>query len=126
MSARMRALRHVRAAKSSSHRPRSSAHPSTAADQSCAVSSARSLTRLTMWTGTPGSVHARAMACPRGQGIAHDRVVNAAARSAMDPRRVYSDVWIDQVLQWFVLSTHYRVVSLLPVVLIGVVLARWA
>lgn len=51
--------------------------------------------------------------------------VNAAAREVFDPARVYSDAWIDQVLQWFVLSTHYRVVSLLPFVLIGVVLARW-
>lgn len=51
--------------------------------------------------------------------------VNAVARSAFDPRRLYSDAWVDQVLQWLVLSTHYRVVSLLPFVLIGVVLARW-
>lgn len=50
--------------------------------------------------------------------------VNAAAREALDPTRVYSEAWVDQVLQWFVLSTHYRVVSLLPFVLIGVVLAR--
>ena len=50
--------------------------------------------------------------------------VGAAARAAFDPTRVYSDAWIDQVLQWLVLSTHYRVVSLLPFVLMGVVLAR--
>ncbi|WP_338748982.1 acyltransferase family protein [Janibacter alittae] len=50
--------------------------------------------------------------------------VNAAARAVLDPARVSSDAWVDQVLQWFVLSTHYRVVSLLPFVLIGVVLAR--
>lgn len=51
-------------------------------------------------------------------------VVNAAARAALDPTRVHSDAWLDQVLQWLVLSTHYRMVSLLPFVLIGVVLAR--
>lgn len=50
--------------------------------------------------------------------------VNAAARDALDPTRVASDAWVDQVLQWFVLSPHYRVVSLLPFVLAGVVLAR--
>lgn len=50
--------------------------------------------------------------------------VGAAARAAVDPTRVHSDAWPDQVLQWLVLSTHYRVVSLLPFVLIGVVLAR--
>lgn len=50
--------------------------------------------------------------------------VNAAARGALDPTRVHSAAWVDQVLQWFVLSAHYRVVSLLPFVLIGVVLAR--
>ena len=50
--------------------------------------------------------------------------VNAAARSALDPTRVHSDALVDQVLQWLVLSTHYRVVSLLPFVLAGVVLAR--
>ncbi|MGO1167227.1 MAG: DUF418 domain-containing protein [Janibacter sp.] len=50
--------------------------------------------------------------------------VNAAARGALDPARVHSAAWADQVLQWFVLSTHYRVVSLLPFVLLGVVLAR--
>lgn len=51
-------------------------------------------------------------------------VVNAAARGAFDPTRVHSDALVDQMLQWFVLSPHYRVVSLLPFVLIGVVLAR--
>ena len=50
--------------------------------------------------------------------------VNAAARAAFAPERVYSPALVDQVLQWFVLSTHYRVVSLLPFVLAGVVLAR--
>lgn len=50
--------------------------------------------------------------------------VNAAARGALDPARVHSAAWVDQVLQWFVLSAHYRVVSLLPFVLLGVVLAR--
>lgn len=50
--------------------------------------------------------------------------VNAAARAALAPSRVHSDAWVDQVLQWLVLSPHYRVVSLLPFVLIGVVLAR--
>lgn len=51
-------------------------------------------------------------------------VVNAAARAALDLTRVYSRAWLDQVLQWLVLSTHYRVVSLLPFALIGIVLAR--
>lgn len=51
--------------------------------------------------------------------------VNAAARAGLDPARVYSTAWVDQVLQWFVLSTHYRVVSLLPFVLAGVLLARY-
>lgn len=50
--------------------------------------------------------------------------VNAAARAALDPTRVTSEAWGDQVLQWLVLSPHYRVVSLLPFVLLGVVLAR--
>lgn len=50
--------------------------------------------------------------------------VNAAARDALDPSRIASSAWVDQVLQWFVLSPHYRVVSLLPFVLAGVVLAR--
>lgn len=50
--------------------------------------------------------------------------VNAAARGALSPTRVASDAWVDQVLQWLVLSPHYRVVSLLPFVLLGVVLAR--
>lgn len=51
--------------------------------------------------------------------------VNAAARAAFDPVRVHSVAWVDQVLQWVVLSTHYRVVSLLPFVLAGVLLARY-
>lgn len=51
-------------------------------------------------------------------------LVNAAARQALDPTRVYSHAWVDQVLQWLVLSTHYRMVSLLPFVLAGVLLAR--
>ncbi|WP_435203214.1 DUF418 domain-containing protein [Janibacter sp. GS2] len=50
--------------------------------------------------------------------------VNAAARGALDPSRVTSRAWLDQVLQWLLLSPHYRMVSLLPFVLIGVVLAR--
>lgn len=50
--------------------------------------------------------------------------VGAAARAAFDPARVHSPAIVDQVLQWFVLSTHYRVVSLLPFVLAGVLLAR--
>lgn len=50
--------------------------------------------------------------------------LNAAARAALSPTRVTSAAWVDQVLQWLVLSTHYRVVSLLPFVLLGVVLAR--
>lgn len=50
--------------------------------------------------------------------------VTAAARSTFDPARVHSPALLDQVLQWVVLSTHYRVVSLLPFVLLGVVLAR--
>ena len=50
--------------------------------------------------------------------------VNVAVRARVDAGRLYSDAWGDQVLQWFVLSPHYRVVSLLPFVLIGVVLAR--
>ena len=49
---------------------------------------------------------------------------NAAARDALDPARLASSAWVDQVLQWLVLSPHYRVVSLLPFVLLGVVLAR--
>ena len=53
----------------------------------------------------------------------HGARVNAAARAAFAPERVYSPALVDQVLQWFVLSTHYRVVSLLPFVLLGVVLA---
>ncbi|WP_068262485.1 DUF418 domain-containing protein [Janibacter limosus] len=51
--------------------------------------------------------------------------VNAAARAGLDPARVYGTAWVDQVLQWLVLSTHYRVVSLLPFVLAGVLLARY-
>lgn len=51
-------------------------------------------------------------------------LVNAAARQALDPARVYSHAWVDQVLQWLVLSSHYRAVSLLPFVLAGVLLAR--
>lgn len=50
--------------------------------------------------------------------------VNAAVRGALDPTRIHSGAVVDQVLQWFVLSAHYRVVSLLPFVLIGVVMAR--
>ena len=50
--------------------------------------------------------------------------INAAARSALDPARVYSEAWVDQLLQWLVLSPHYRLVSLLPFVLVGAVLAR--
>lgn len=50
--------------------------------------------------------------------------INAAARDALDPARAASSAWVDQVLQWLVLSPHYRVVSLLPFVLLGVVLAR--
>ncbi|WP_068257231.1 acyltransferase family protein [Janibacter corallicola] len=50
--------------------------------------------------------------------------INAAARAVLDPARVYSEAWVDQVLQWVVLSPHYRLVSLLPFVLIGAVLAR--
>lgn len=45
--------------------------------------------------------------------------VNAAARAAFAPERVYSPALVDQVLQWLALSTHYRVVSLLPFVLAG-------
>ncbi|GAA8851754.1 hypothetical protein DUHN55_38680 [Helicobacter pylori] len=37
---------------------------------------------------------------------------------------MHSPALLDQGLQWVVLSTHYRVVSLLPFVLLGVVLAR--
>lgn len=50
--------------------------------------------------------------------------VTARARAAFDPARVHSDAWADQLLQWFLLSPHYRVVSLLPFVLAGVLLAR--
>ena len=53
-----------------------------------------------------------------------NRQAKSAARSAFDPARVHSPALLDQGLQWVVLSTHYRVVSLLPFVLLGVVLAR--
>lgn len=50
--------------------------------------------------------------------------VNAAVREAVGPAHVYSSEWVRQLLEWVVLSTHYRVVSLLPFVLAGVLLAR--
>ncbi len=50
--------------------------------------------------------------------------VTATARETFDPARVASTAWVDQLLQWVVLSPHYRVVGLLPFVLVGVVLAR--
>lgn len=50
--------------------------------------------------------------------------ITATARESFDPARIASSAWVDQVLQWFLLSAHYRVVGLLPFVLAGVVLAR--
>lgn len=50
--------------------------------------------------------------------------VNARARELLGADRVHSALWHDQVLEWLVLSDHYRVTNLLPFVLAGVVLSR--
>lgn len=50
--------------------------------------------------------------------------VNAGARALLGTDRVHSALWHDQVLEWLVLSEHYRVTNLLPFVLAGVVLSR--
>lgn len=50
--------------------------------------------------------------------------VNAVAREARGPVYAQARSWFDPLLDWIVLSGHYRVVSLLPFVLAGVVLAR--